>query len=132
MVKQILKLSLCTLVLCSFITLVFADTGDYVAFYLPNVGSYQEKIDKTNRTADVRLNANLYNHYDAKLGLSLLKQSLFGYTFISRCTNNISGVNHTSCTWYYQPKKIYKGVVVVDSKANNVGPIEGYMYISWE
>ena len=131
MVKQILKLSLCTLVLCSFITLVFAESGDRVAFDLPNVESYHEKIDKTNKVADVSLNADLFNHYDAKLGLSLLKKALFGYSFISRCTNDISGLDSTSCTWKEQPKKMYKGVVVVDSKASYVDSIEGFMYISW-
>lgn len=130
--KQILKLSLVVIILCTFIKIVIAYCGDHVPFYLNNKGDYVEKVDRNDNTTDITVNAILFNNYDAKLGLSLLKKGITGYSFISRCTNDINGKSITKCTWNNEKKGLHKGVVVLDSKANNVGTIEGYMYISWK
>ena len=129
MKKQLFKLGVCLSALVLFVSTVVAWSSEYRAFAFTYLGNYRDVYYDNAPKGNVTVNVGLHDSYNATLGLSLSKKKIFGYSFISRCDKSIYGKFSINCTWNNQGKGSYKGTAVLNTKADGVTTVEGYVFL---
>lgn len=127
--KSAKKLTISIIAMFSLIAVVSAQSFSHVAFFLEDLGDYQQKSNSL-AAWNIILTANVNSKNDATLGLSAEKRSWLGtYTFISRCNKSIKSTNIINCTWKDQSKAEYRGTVVLNTTGDDyTGSVSGSMY----